>query len=60
MSEGCCVSQFGGPYELLCDTEGGLLADLVEETGATSRDLLWEVARREYFNKINGRENRLS
>ena len=54
------MSQFGGPYELLCDTEGGLLADLVEETGATSRDLLWEVTRREYFNKINGRENRLS
>merc|ERR1719431_1708764 len=35
MGDGC-VAQFGNPYELLCDTEGGILTDLVEETGPAS------------------------
>ena len=39
------VAQFGSPYELLCDTEGGILTDLVEETGPASRDRLFEMAR---------------
>ena len=41
------VAQFGSPYELLCDTEGGILTDLVEETGPVSRDMhrLFEMAR---------------
>jgi len=55
MSDGC-VAQFGGPYELLCDTEGGILTDLVEETGAASRDRLFEMARMAYFKRINGDE----
>ena len=38
-------AQFGSPYELLCDTEGGILTDLVEETGPASRDRLFEMAR---------------
>ena len=44
MGDGC-VAQFGNPYELLCDTEGGILTDLVEETGPASRDRLFEMAR---------------
>ena len=39
------VAQFGNPYELLCDPEGGILTDLVEETGPASRDRLFEMAR---------------
>ena len=52
MSDGC-VAQFGSPYELLCDTEGGILTELVEETGPASRDRLFEMARMAYFARIN-------
>ena len=48
MSDGC-VAQFGSPYELLCDTEGGILTELVEETGPASRDRLFEMARTAYL-----------
>ena len=47
------VAQFGSPYELLCDTEGGILTDLVEETGPASRDRLFEMARMAYFAQLN-------
>merc|ERR1712012_983907 len=47
------VAQFGSPYELLCDTEGGILKELVNETGSASKDRLLEMARQAYFNKIN-------
>ena len=43
----------GSPYELLCDTEGGILTDLVEETGPASRDRLFEMARMAYFAQLN-------
>lgn len=56
MSDGC-VSQFGQPYDLLCDNEGGILADLVNETGQSSKDRLFEIARQSYFNKINSKED---
>ena len=52
MSDGA-VAQFGSPYELLCDTEGGILTDLVEETGPASRDRLFEMARTAYFARLN-------
>ena len=52
MSDGC-VAQFGSPYELLCDTEGGILTELVEETGPASRDRLFEMARMAYFARLN-------
>ena len=51
MSDGC-VAQFGSPYELLCDTEGGILTELVEETGPASRDRLFEMARMAYFTRL--------
>ena len=51
MSDGC-VAQFGSPYELLCDTEGGILTELVEETGPASRDRLFEMARMAYFARL--------
>jgi len=47
------VAQFGSPYELLCDNEGGILKDLVNETGAASKDRLFEMARQAYFKKLN-------
>ena len=47
------MAQFGSPYELLCDTEGGILTELVEETGPASRDRLFEMARMAYFARIN-------
>ena len=56
MSDGC-VSQFGHPYDLLCDNEGGIFADLVNETGQSSKDRLFEIARQSYFNKINSKED---
>ena len=48
--------QFGGPYELLCDTEGGLLADLVGETGAASKSRPFEMTWVAYLKRINGDE----
>ena len=52
MSDGS-VAQFGSPYELLCDNEGGILKELVNETGSASKDRLLEMARQAYFKKIN-------
>ena len=56
MSDGY-VAQFGSPYELLCDTEGGILTELVEETGPASRDRLFEMARMAYFARLKNKEN---
>ena len=47
------VAQFGSPYELLCDNEGGILKELVNETGSASKDRLLEMARQAYFKKLN-------
>ena len=52
MSDGC-VSQFGQPYELLCKNEG-ILSELVNDTGQSSKDRLFQMARQAYFTKING------
>ena len=53
MADGC-VSEFGQPYDLLCKSEGGILSELVAETGTASKDRLFEMARQAYFTKING------
>ena len=47
------MAQFGQPYELLCEEEGGILADLVNETGQATSERLREIARTAYFNTIN-------
>ena len=47
------VAQFGQPYELLCEEEGGILADLVNETGQATSERLREIARTAYFTTIN-------
>jgi len=46
------VVEFGQPYELLCD-QNGVLHELAEQTGATAKDRLLEIARTAYFNSIN-------
>merc|ERR1712123_4370 len=46
------VVEFGQPYELLCD-KTGVLAELADQTGAASKDRLVEIARNNYFQKIN-------
>ena len=51
------MAQFGSPYELLCDTEGGILRELVEETGPASRARLFEMARMAYFARFKNEEN---
>ena len=43
LSDGC-VSQFDQPYSLLCE-EGGILAELVRQTGPAARDRLMDIAR---------------
>ena len=58
MSDGS-VAQFGSPYELLCHTEGGIFAELVEETGPASRDRLLEIARMANLARINQESNNM-
>ena len=48
LSDGC-VAQFDQPYSLVCE-EGGILAELVRETGPATRDRLTQIARAA-FNK---------
>ena len=43
LSDGC-VAQFDQPYSLLCE-EGGILAELVSQTGPAARDRLMDIAR---------------
>ena len=47
MAEGC-VAQFGSPYKLLTEEEGGIFSQLVAETGDGERDRLLEMARLAY------------
>ena len=43
LSDGC-VAQFDQPYTLVCE-EGGILAELVSETGPATRARLTDIAR---------------
>ena len=43
LSDGC-VAQFDQPYSLLCE-EGGILAELVSQTGPAARKRLMDIAR---------------
>ena len=43
VSEGC-VAQFDQPYTLVCE-EGGILAELVSETGPATKARLTDIAR---------------
>ena len=56
MKDGC-VAQFGSPCELLRDAEGGILTELVEETGPASKARLFEMARMAYFARFKNEEN---
>ena len=49
------VVEFGQPYELLCD-KAGVLTELADQTGAASKDRLFEIARASYFDSINKKD----
>ena len=51
MSDGS-VAQFGQPYSLLTEEEGGILSDLVTETGPASSQRLRDIAR-EAFRSVS-------
>ena len=55
MSDGS-VAQFGQPYSLLTEEEGGILSDLVTETGPASSQRLRDIARAAFFRSASNQE----
>ena len=55
MSDGS-VAQFGQPYSLLTEEGGGILYDLVTETGPASSQRLRDIAREAYCRSVSSEE----
>lgn len=46
------VVEFGVPYDLMADPNG-VLSELANQTGESSKQRLMDIARKQYFSKIN-------